>query len=281
MLESAEKDWPAMLARLERMRTNLLESSVVINLSGDQKTLTAVDGHVESFLRSLPAKTQAKGKDPKAGPTIGDAMRGEPKLRLKSEDEGFVVPTQVNFVGKGGELYEQGTTVEGSASVVVRSLSNSYLWDTVRVMGGAYGCRCSLSAHSGTFACSSYRDPNLENTISTYDKLATHLEGLKLDNAAIEQLIIGAVGDLEKPVAPASRGYVSMLRYLTGDTPQIRQKRRDEMFATSPADFAHFAQKLRAESAKWHVSVFGSKTAFSKANAVLSQQKQIHLMELQ
>merc|ERR1712151_488786 len=88
------------------------------------------------------------------------------------KDEGFVVPTQVNYVGKAGLVYDEGETVHGSSTVVSRFLKTGYLWDRVRVMGGAYGGFCTFSPYSGFFSFLSYRDPNLSQTLDVYDAAA-------------------------------------------------------------------------------------------------------------
>lgn len=77
--------------------------------------------------------------------------------------------SQVNYVVKGGRLYEPGEVVPGQASVVSRFLRTGYLWDTVRVMGGAYGGFTKFNPVSGLFSCLSYRDPNLGKTLDNYD----------------------------------------------------------------------------------------------------------------
>lgn len=77
--------------------------------------------------------------------------------------------TQVNYVVKGGPLYQPGEVVPGHATVVSRFLRTGYLWDTVRVMGGAYGGFSKFDPVSGLFSCLSYRDPNLGKTLENYD----------------------------------------------------------------------------------------------------------------
>jgi len=285
LLKLAKDDWPTMLGRLQRMRKLILANDeVVINLSADRPTLKKVDGAIDAFAKKL--KTYAgQATDARllqeTGASVGDARKGKPMLRLSAGDEGFVVPTQVNYVVKGGEMYKQGEQISGAMDVVVRFISNSYMWDKVRVMGGAYGGGCSLSFLSGTFSCYSYRDPNLMQTLKTMDAMVTHLEGLQLDDKEIEQLIIGAVGDLDKPMTPASKGWVSMTRFLLGDTLEIRQRRRDEMFSTSTKTFANFVSRMRSSLSTWKSSIFGSKTAFTAANAGLDSEHRMQLKELQ
>ena len=65
---------------------------------------------------------------------------------------------QVNYVGKAANLYEDaGYSLSGAAYVAEKHLSTSWLWDRVRVVGGAYGGFCSFDSHSGLFTYLSYR----------------------------------------------------------------------------------------------------------------------------
>lgn len=266
LLVTAEKDWPSLLQRLEKVRMSVLDKdSTIINLSADEETLKKVDSAVDAFVQKMPKASKAKN----AGPTV--ASHGKESLRLKSENEGFIVPTQVNFVATGGGLFSEGEQVSAAFDVVVRSLSHGYLWDTVRVMGGAYGGQCSLSMVSGTFVCSSYRDPNLAQTLTAFESIADHLESHPPNATDMQPAIIGAIGDLDQPMSPDRKGFVSMVRFLSGETLAARQKKRDEIFATTPADFAAFAKKIRTSVKNWRVSVFGSEAAFSKANTVLAK----------
>jgi hypothetical protein len=282
LLEMAEKDWPSLLAKLKTMSTLLLQKkSMLINLSGDKKTLETVDPHVDTFLKSLLATAEEHPQPKVEGPTVADAMKGKTNLRLKEEDEGFVVVTPVNYVVKGGGLFSEGDHISATTDVVVRQISQSYMWDKVRVMGGAYGGGCSLSHLSGTFSCYSYRDPNLKKTIDTFDAVASYLENLKLSDADIEQLVIGAVGELDKPISPSSKGYTSLVRYLVNNKLESRAQRRQEMMSTNAESFKEFAKHMRKATASFRNSIFGSTKAFEKANKALAEDKQIPLIKLQ
>jgi len=65
------------------------------------------------------------------------------------EAEGLTIPAAVNYVAKGADLYDLGYVSSGATSVVGRYVSASYLWDKVRVQGGAYGGSCSFDRRSG------------------------------------------------------------------------------------------------------------------------------------
>jgi len=57
---------------------------------------------------------------------------------------------QVNYVGKAANIYDTGYQLNGSAYVISKYISNTWLWDRVRVSGGAYGGFCDFDTHSGT-----------------------------------------------------------------------------------------------------------------------------------
>lgn len=70
----------------------------------------------------------------------------------------FCVTPQVNYVGKAANLYaDAGYQLSGAAYVIEKHLGTSWLWDKVRVVGGAYGGFCSFDSHSGLFTYLSYR----------------------------------------------------------------------------------------------------------------------------
>lgn len=60
-----------------------------------------------------------------------------------------VCVAQVNYVGKGANLYRAGYQLSGSAYVISKHIGNTWLWDRVRVSGGAYGGFCDFDSHSG------------------------------------------------------------------------------------------------------------------------------------
>jgi Zn-dependent M16 (insulinase) family peptidase len=56
---------------------------------------------------------------------------------------------QVNYVGKAGNIYDAGYELDGSAYVISKVIGTTWLWDRVRVSGGAYGGFCDFDSHSG------------------------------------------------------------------------------------------------------------------------------------
>ena len=52
--------------------------------------------------------------------------------------------------------------------LLTRYLQTAWLWEKIRVQGGAYGGMCSFDHRTGSFIFASYRDPNIIKSINVY-----------------------------------------------------------------------------------------------------------------
>jgi Zn-dependent M16 (insulinase) family peptidase len=150
--------------------------------------------------------------------------------------------------------------------VARRYLRTSWLWDKIRVQGGAYGGQCTFDRYSGGFTFVSYRDPNLLATLDTYDRTADFLEGADLGEAELTRNVIGTIGEIDTYRLPDAKGFGSMQRYLLGDTEEARQQLREEILSTTAADLRNFAGAMTEVAAHGRVVVLGSEQAIEGAN---------------
>jgi len=257
LAKRVESDWPGVQADLEAIRKALLaRPGAVVNMTADGRTLSAAGKHVDAFLAALPGAAAPRAVWAGRAPRVNEAL---------------TVPTQVNYVGKAGNLYEDaGYELSGSSYVIDKYLGTTWLWDRVRVVGGAYGGFCSFDPQSGLFSYLSYRDPNLLPTLEAYDGAPGFLRSLELDSDALTKAIIGTIGDVDAYQLPDAKGYAAMSRYLLGVTDDERQQRRDEILGTTQKDFRRFAETLevlRGDGAARVVAV----TSADKAKAVLEE----------
>jgi len=154
--------------------------------------------------------------------------------------------------------------------VIIKYLQTTWLWERVRVQGGAYGGFCLFDHRSGVLTYISYRDPNLVSTLENYDLAAQFLRQLDSSRLSHEELtksIIGTIGDMDTYQLPDAKGWTSMLRYLTGDTDEKRQLWREQILSTQLEDFCAFGEVLEGVNQKGSVVVLGSQDAIEKANA--------------
>ena len=257
-----EQDYDSVVADLEALRSSLFHkgSNMLVNLTADDKTLTSIEKEVQGFVDSLPSRG-----------VVGTEQWYEGKdssLLLPKRNELLIVPTQVSYVGKATNLYKDGQLERsGSSMVVSKLLSTTWLWDRVRMVGGAYGGFGSFDSQTGLFSFASYRDPNLGSTLTAYDGSAQFLKELKLDKDELTKAIIATVGDVDSYSLPDQRGYTALVRHLLGITDEERQQRRDEILSTTVRDFHEFGEALdQALASNSQVSAVTSKDMAAQAS---------------
>jgi hypothetical protein len=253
LTRKVDEDWPGVLASLEHMRQTLLSrQNIIINVTCDEQDWSAFNSHLDAFLKQLPADDVQEFK------WSPDKLAGF---------EGMIIPAQVNYVGKGANLYQLGYRLHGSAHVISRYLRTAWLWDRVRVQGGAYGAFCLFNHLSGTLTFVSYRDPNLIKTIETFDETAKFLRSTDLTDDELTKSIIGTIGEIDRHLLPDAKGYTSLVRYLTKETDEKRQLLRENVLNTSIKDFRDFADVLDGVKRSGLVKVVGSASALETVAA--------------
>lgn len=160
-------------------------------------------------------------------------------------NEGFLSASQVQYVCRAGNFVSKGLPYTGALKVLKVMMSYEYLWQEIRVKGGAYGCMCAFGK-SGDSYFVSYRDPNLKSTVEAYEKAAGFVEAFDGDERTMTQYIIGAISELDTPLNPAARGLRAMSSYLTNQTYEDYQRERDELLGTDAETIRSLAAVIRA-----------------------------------
>src|SRR5437660_448090 len=100
LADDVETGWEGVLAALERIRSALVNRAAMLcNVTAEASHWAQLEPQLADFLGALP-RTAAK-----AAPwRIADGPRSE----------GLIIPTKVNFVGKGADLYGDGIKPSGA-----------------------------------------------------------------------------------------------------------------------------------------------------------------------
>lgn len=185
-------------------------------------------------------------------------------------NEGFKTAGQVQYVCRGGSFKDKGLEYTGALKILKVMMGYDYLWSNIRVKGGAYGCWANFG-RTGECFMTSYRDPHLKETIDVYEAAADYVENFEADERALTQFIIGAIGELDTPLTPSTKGAASLTAYMSGLTDADVQKERDEVLAIDADTFHGLAKYIRAFMADEALCVVGgakivedNKTLFGK-----------------
>jgi Zn-dependent M16 (insulinase) family peptidase len=253
LLKQMDADWSNVLEKLEQIRRYLVNgATLVANVTLDAGNWGKLRSQLTDFLSRIPTNA--------AVAAVWTPVRSP-------EMEGLTIPAQVNYVGKGANLFKLGYQQDGSIDVITKLLGTTWLWERVRVQGGAYGGFVAFSHRTGVLTYLSYRDPNLLGTLENFDRSADFLKSLKLDQAELTKSIIGAIGDMDAYMLPDAKGFVSLQRYLAGETDEFRQEIRDQLLGAEEKDFHELGAVLEKLNVTGNVVVMGSPEALAKANA--------------
>lgn len=251
-----ESDWPSVLSELRETRDAVIQASgCIFNVTLDKDDFTKLKPELKTFAAKIPGgasgddtgNAPARGTQSSAALTgagqiasasgSGDQGAGQPALRY----EYLTAPSQVNYVGMAFPTHAEAS---GAFLVAKKYLDTAYLWEKVRVQGGAYGGFSTYDLNSGNFMLLSYRDPNLQETFQIFDTVAGYLEGIEISHEELERAIIGTIGGGDAYLLPDMKGYVSLVYYLTGYRHEDRQRMRDQILAASAADFRAFGKAI-------------------------------------
>ncbi|MDA3855625.1 MAG: insulinase family protein [Candidatus Woesearchaeota archaeon] len=159
----------------------------------------------------------------------------EYKFELKKLNEGFLTNSNVNYVGIGYDINLLDYKYSGTHIVLKNLLSYDYLWENLRVKGGAYGAMANIT-RNGSFDLISYRDPNLKKTYENYNKLVEYLNKLDLSEEEIRKNIIGTISSLDKPVLLEAESQRLTMNYIRGVDYEYLKNERSEILNTKLED---------------------------------------------
>jgi len=257
LTDKIDADWSSVLSKLEQVRELVVtQENLLLNITCEAADWRKTRSTVKDLISALPRK-------------IAPTAAWNPEF--SNQNEGLTIPAQVNYVGKGANLYYLGYHLSGSVAAITKYLGMTWLWEKVRVQGGAYGGFSVFDMKSGLFNYLSYRDPNLLSTLENYDGTAQFLNDLELSDEELTKIIIGAIGGLDAYRLPDAKGYTSMSRYLTQISDDLLQQYRDEVLATTQEDFKDFANSLSKAKRSGQVVVLGSEDAIKEANKKLGK----------
>jgi len=169
-----ETEWPSVHSELEALSRALIQrDNLILNVTADRSILETSLPALQRLTDALPAPSQAEASIAKNGTIANTAIAstaprsnvphhsaaapsswieaatracGDPMTRAESIE----LPTQVNSVGMAMQLGGLDP-LAGAALVASKYLDTAYLWEQVRVMGGAYGCYSNLDVALQSF----------------------------------------------------------------------------------------------------------------------------------
>ncbi len=243
-----EKDM--LKKKLEELCSLLFcKESLFVSVTCDEAGLKLLREPVEALHKKLPSS---------------DAPIRDNRLPLEKKNEGFMTPSQVQYVARTGNFARKGYPYTGVLRIAKVLMSYDYLWTNIRVKGGAYGCM-SAFGRAGDSYFVSYRDPNLGKTNEVYEGVPEYLEQFTADEREMTKYIIGTVSELDTPLTPSLQGSRSLNAYFSGITFEDMQKERDEILSATQDQIRALADYVRAILSDDAICVIGNEERIREA----------------
>ena len=243
LVEHFEEKKDALRAKLQELTEALFcKEGLFVSLTCDVDGLEAMREPFTGFCEALPCAT---------------AARKENTLVLSRKNEGFTTAGQVQYVARAGNFAKEGFAYTGLLQIVKVMMNYDYLWQNIRVLGGAYGCMSAFGRGGDTMFVS-YRDPKLAKTNEVYDGIPAYLEQFEADEREMTKYIIGTISELDTPLTPSMKGSRSLNAYFCEITEEEVQKERDEILNATCEQIRALASQIRAVLDQQNLCVIGN-----------------------
>ncbi len=183
---------------------------------------------------------------------------------------GIWIPAEIGFAGKGANLNICGARYHGAMKVAARILSYGYLWEAIRVKGGAYGTGMAVSGN-GDVIFTSFRDPNTADSLISFDKAGAALRGVCADSESLDRYIVSTIASVEPLLSVRQKGIRAAEDYLSGVTGEMLLEERREILHTSKEDLMQVSDILDKLCKKAGVCIIGGRASLEGAGTDLIQ----------
>jgi presequence protease len=232
----------------------------------------------QGLIVSITAEDQDIRRFQDLGRSVVQSLSDQPATRASLSfaqtpaTQAFTTSAEVVYNVQACTLFPDTAQYNGSFEVLRTWLSRDYLWNTVRQMGGAYGCFIQFNHLTGNFGMVSYRDPQVRKTYEAYEALPAVINGLhELSPESLQQLVIGAYGTANPHQGPGTKGASARNDYITGVTPAFRQQRLEEIMRTTARDLRGFAPLFQQLQANRYRATIGNREKIEQDKGLFSE----------
>ena len=247
------------------------KSGLTFNITATREIFDGLDEALGSYIDRIEGfgrehGATGEGRDPQG--------RG-PRYEIGSRQIAYKNAGDVNYVALAG-IHECPSPEEaGHFCILASILSNEYLWNNIRVLGGAYGCGFSFRRQCGSIAFYSYRDPSIGETLETYKGAPDYIESFDVDEREMTKFIIGTIGILDTPMTPDMKGRFSISCYMSGVDGEWVQKRREAILDATCEDIRKLGKYVREVTELGNICVVGSEGDIEAEGSLFSEVKNL------
>ena len=196
------------------------------------------------------------------------------KIRCRKQNEGFKTSSKVQYVARTGNFLDAGFAYTGALQILKVILSYDYLWQNVRVKGGAYGCMSSFNRVGDSYFVS-YRDPSLEKTLAVYDGVPEYLRKFEVSERDMNKYVIGTISNMDRPMTPAVKGERSLNLVMNHISEEMLKKERKQVLEATKEDIQALADLVEAVLEQRQICVIGNEEKIEEQKELFAETKEL------
>lgn len=225
------------------------KNNMLVSFSGSNETIKALKKEVSLF--ELESKENVQALDVCLNSKIKRAL---------------VIPSEVSYNAKTFNLDESNFEYDGALQILSHIVRYDYLWNKVRVLGGAYGCTMQVSNVTKEITLGSFRDPNCKNTYDVYDNLVKYLSDFNPSKEEFNSYLIGAIGAYDQPASNSVLINNADSNFICGITDEDRIKTKKEMINTTVDKIKSYAKLFELFATNGSCYTIGNQNAIEAAH---------------
>ncbi len=254
--ENFEEEKETLIATLQKLARQLFRAdNLMVSYTAEREGLQGLEDEIALCKKGL----------------FTEKVAGTPcVLYPKKRNEGFKSSSKVQYVARVGNFLDAGYEYTGAFQILKVIMGYEYLWQNVRVKGGAYGCMSNFS-RLGEGYFTSYRDPNLEKTNAVYEGVPEYLRNFTVSDRDMTKYIIGTMSNLDQPMTPVTKGERSKYIYMNRVTEEMIQKERNQILEAKEEDIRALADVVEAVLKDNLICVIGSEEKIEEQRALFNE----------
>lgn len=262
--ENYQERYADIISKLSEIKDKIFNiNALTISFTAEEEHYHAIKDMVNKFTKELNNK---------------EITPYDYKFIPKADNEGLTTEAKIQYVAKGFNYKALGYNYSGAFRVIENILSLDYLWNKVRVIGGAYGVSVNI-LKDGNIYISSYRDPKLSETIEAYNNIGDYLFNLDLSDRELTKYILGTISRLDFPLTPSMVGEISYMRYFAGITYEQLQKERDEILNLSVDKIKEYSKLFNKGMEMNYICVLGNNKKINDNKVFFNEIKKVFKTE--
>lgn len=253
LLDNFDERKEDLVAKLQELQARIFTST---------NTVTSFTGSDEDYQRYW-----------EVGGNLGLTPRTAPAKELyvpmpEPRREAFIIPSDVCYVARSTDPRVLDIQMDGTWAVAAQAVTYEYLWNEIRVKGGAYGCgfRAMMDRQLAFYT---YRDPAIDPSLERIARTGEWLSTFEPTQDAFEGMVVSCASGFDAPIKPYALTKRQDNEYFAKRPANWRLELREQLLKATPEDLRQLGKTVTRVAEAAPACVFGGRDIIEASHADL------------